>query len=295
MTSDLSPYQTPNSEIDENTAQANAEIIINQVPLSRGAYWFFDGFKRFFRNPFAWLTIGLINFLLLLVVMVVAIIPIIGSFVPTLLYPVIVAGFMKAAANQDQQSINISDLFFGFQHQTSQLFINGALYLAMTIGAGIITIIIMLILGFGMFSAIDRANDASVILWILLLFLVFMALWLPVMMAVWFAPALIALRDQEGVKAIALSFKGCWRNFWPYFIYGLTAMAVMLGVGFLVFFIVFLVSGGGNFNSLSGSSETMFIWIVSILSIFATLAGGPIFFASVYSSYIDIYQSAEHQ
>ncbi|WMS86924.1 BPSS1780 family membrane protein [Pleionea litopenaei] len=289
--SDLSPYQAPESELSENTFQANSEILVNKVPVMRGAYWFFDGFNRFFRNPFRWTALGAFNFLLFLGMVIIAIIPILGSFVPTLLYPVIIAGFMRAAQNQTRQEMRATDIFYGFQHQTGQLFINGALYLAMTIGAMIITFIIMLVLGFSAFSMIEGSSNSTMMLLGLLMVLIFMALWLPIMMAIWFSPALIALNNQEGTTAIALSFKGCLRNFWPYMIYSITALVFTVGLIAIIMLFVWAVSSGSM--SFDAIPDGLKVGGGIFLGLFSFFCGGPIFFAGVYSAYTDIYSTAE--
>ena len=44
---------------------------------------------------------------------------------------------------------------------------------------------------------------------------------LPLMMACWFAPALVMLRHDEPVAAMKASFVACLVNIWPMLVYGL--------------------------------------------------------------------------
>lgn len=75
---------------------------------------------------------------------------------------------------------------------------------------------------------------------VLLVTLVAVALYVPVAMAVWFAPALVALRGLGTLDAVKLSFFGCLRNIVPFLIYGLILFVLALlasipmGLGFLV-------------------------------------------------------------
>ena len=71
-------------------------------------------------------------------------------------------------------------------------------------------------------------------------FLLMMALVIPVLMAYWFAPALVVLNDKTAIDAMKLSFKGSLRNMLPYLWYGVVAMIlyfvalIPLGLGLLV-------------------------------------------------------------
>ena len=74
----------------------------------------------------------------------------------------------------------------------------------------------------------------------LLAFLVFLALIVPLVMAIWFAPALVVLNDMSAIDAMKLSFKACLANIVPFLIYGLVLVGLSilalltLGLGYLV-------------------------------------------------------------
>jgi uncharacterized membrane protein len=91
----------------------------------------------------------------------------------------------------------------------------------------------------------------------LLLILITMALLLPVMMAAWFAPALVVFQQLGVIEAMKTSFSGCLKNLLPFLIYGV----VML----LLSVLATLPIGLG--------------WLIL----------GPMLSASVYTSYRDIY------
>jgi uncharacterized membrane protein len=88
--------------------------------------------------------------------------------------------------------------------------------------------------------------------------LVFLLLYLPLVMAVWFAPALVVLRGVEPLQAMRLSFNGCLRNIVPFLLYGL------VGIGLAIVATIPLLLG----------------WLVL----------GPVTIASLYTSYCDIYE-----
>ncbi|MBS1203060.1 MAG: hypothetical protein H6R22_1569 [Chromatiaceae bacterium] len=64
----------------------------------------------------------------------------------------------------------------------------------------------------------------------------------PIAMAILFAPALVALNDVPVLRALELSFIGCWRNILPFLVYGLVALGLVFvgsipfGLGLLVVF-----------------------------------------------------------
>ena len=63
---------------------------------------------------------------------------------------------------------------------------------------------------------------------IVLAMLLFFALILPLVMSIWFAPALVALNDVPAVQAMKLSFIGCLKNFLPFLLYGIVLF--LLGI-----------------------------------------------------------------
>ena len=120
----------------------------------------------------------------------------------------------------------------------------------------------VLIAGVGIFSMAAVGSDVSpaALLTMMLGVLVALALLVPVMMAIWFAPALVMFHDKGAVDAMKESFTGCLRNIVPFLVYGIVMMvlgvlaAIPLGLGWLVL--------------------------------------GPVLAASLYTSYKDIYLKA---
>ena len=80
---------------------------------------------------------------------------------------------------------------------------------------------------------------------------------LPLMMAYWFAPALVMLRNDDPLVAMKASFFACLANIWPMLVYSL--------VGIVLAIVATIPLGLG--------------WFVL----------GPVFAASIYASYKDIF------
>ena len=91
--------------------------------------------------------------------------------------------------------------------------------------------------------------------------LLFLLLFLPLIMAVWFAPALVVLRGLEPWAAMKQSFSGCLQNIVPFLIYGL------IGIVLAILATIPLALG----------------WLVV----------GPLTIASVYTSYCDIFEETK--
>jgi uncharacterized membrane protein len=74
----------------------------------------------------------------------------------------------------------------------------------------------------------------------LIALLVALALLVPLLMAYWFAPALVVLRNMTAMEAMKLSFVGCLRNIWPFLVFGVIAFVLTMiamipfGLGMLV-------------------------------------------------------------
>ena len=88
-------------------------------------------------------------------------------------------------------------------------------------------------------------------------FLVMMTLFIPLLMALWFAPALIVFHNMSLIESMKASFWGCIKNVWPFLLYGI---------------IMFLL-----------------IFVAAIPLFLGFLVVAPIGYASIYCSYKDIY------
>jgi uncharacterized membrane protein len=106
------------------------------------------------------------------------------------------------------------------------------------------------LLGFGglaVFSG-DASQAQAVGVAFLLGALVFLALLLPLVMAIWFAPPLVVFNNLSAIDAMRLSFLGCLKNIVPFLIYGLLgaiiafAATITLLLGWLVATPIFMAS-----------------------------------------------------
>ena len=227
------------------------------VIAERGWAWIAAGWDLFKKQAGMWIALMLVA---LVIFVVLALIPFVGSIALSVLSPVFGAGvIIGCRAIEEGQGLEIGHLFAGFKEKLAPLATVGAIYLGATI---VIVLAVMLVSGVSIFSfaagGVSAAASAA-ILAVLLAVLVSLALMLPLFMAVWFAPALVVFQGKSAVDAMKESFSGCLRNILPFLVYGV----VMLVFGVL-------------------ASVPLFLgWRVL----------GPVLAASLYTSYKDIYLS----
>lgn len=242
---DSNPYAAPRSDVTPpHSDDSDAMTGPHGVPAGHGWQWIVGGWGHFKQSPLGW---GGAVVVWVVLMMVVSLVPLLGSLAVNLLTPVLTAGFMLGAHEQRQGgSFELRHLFAGFSSNPGSLILVGVLYLVGMIGVFAVAGAIVGGAAFAMAGGIQGgATDgetAAMMLQgpVLLAFLVAMALLLPLMMAYWFAPALVALENVRPLTALSLSFRACLKNIIPFFIYSLIAMLLMivavipLGLGLLV-------------------------------------------------------------
>jgi uncharacterized membrane protein len=83
---------------------------------------------------------------------------------------------------------------------------------------------------------------------------------LPLMMACWFAPPLVMLRNEEPVAAMKASFAACLVNIWPLTVYGLIGIVLMIvatipfGLGWFVLCPVIATSIYASYKDIFGAA-----------------------------------------
>lgn len=199
------------------------------VDAGRGVNWWSDAWALFMKNPGMWIVLGLI---LLIVFIVLGVIPLLGSLATALLTPVLAGGWMLAARKQEGgTAIEAGDLFLGFKDKLNPLLVLGALSLA----ASVVVFAIMGVLGmgalFGMGLGATQQSAAGLLAATgaaLMSMLVGLALFVPITMAFWFAPALVVFDGTAPVDAIKASFAACLRNMMPFLIYGVLGLVASI-------------------------------------------------------------------
>jgi uncharacterized membrane protein len=208
------------------------------VPFEDGWTWIAQAWSIFRRAAGVWIGMVIV---LILIYVALAVLPVAGAIATIVAGPVFTGGLMLASRTIDEGGeAQFAQLFGGFKHRFGALVGVGALYLA---GMAAILLVVVLATGTGVFAAL-RAETPEAIMAIgatvLLALLIFLALLMPLLMAIWFAPPLIVFNELGAVAAMQASFMGCFRNMLPFLLYGIVLLiasiiaSIPFGLGWLV-------------------------------------------------------------
>jgi uncharacterized membrane protein len=253
----VNPYAAPKAAVADETVVLNADFVPGGLsrPAGHGWSWIAQGWELFKRQPGMWIGMVLLGFVIFIAA---AFIPVVGGLAMTLFGPVFAAGIMIGCKALDSGGeLELGHLFAGFRERTGTLIGVGALYLAATL---VVMLVVGLVMGVGMFTMMGGGDPQAVAglgMTMVLAMLVMFALLLPAVMAVWLAAPLVVFHDHGAVEAMKGSFSGCLKNMLPFLLYG------------VVLFVL----------SILASLPLLLGWLVL----------GPVFGASIYTSYRDIY------
>lgn len=235
------------------------------VDPGRGAIWWSEGWRLFTPAVGVWLLTMVI---LIVLYLVGSLVPVVGTLAMWVLYPVLAGGLMLGCRAVDRGNpLTLGHLFAGFSQCTGSLVIVGLIYTGLfvliTLIVGGMMVALFGVAIFGMLTgAVDPAQTGialdSAVVAVLLCLLFFLLLLLPLIMAVWFAPALVMLGGLSPGAAMASSFRGCLRNIVPFLLY------CLIGLGLAI--------------------------VASIPFFLGWLALGPVTIATVYTAYCDIFE-----
>ena len=110
-----------------------------KVHAAHGWMWIKHGYWLFRKNPLLWVVLTAIGVVGLLGV---AAIPVVGDPLATLLFPVLLAGFMFGChALAQGEELELAHLFTGFQQHTQQLVRYVVLPITMSVVASILSVV----------------------------------------------------------------------------------------------------------------------------------------------------------
>ena len=228
------------------------------LDAGRGWQWIVGGFALFRKSPFMWIALTVV---MVLIWMVSFLIPVLGPLLFNLLSPVLFAGLMLGCkALERGEELEFAHLFAGFQNNATALVTIGGVYL---VGSIIILGAVWATAGGSTLQTVMQKGPADIqmvagaIRSIALALLVGFALYLPLLMLIWFAPILVVMNGMKPVEAMKLSLAACLTNWLAFLVYGA----------------IFMV-----------------LWIVASIPLFlGLLVLLPVMFCSIYASYQDIF------
>jgi uncharacterized membrane protein len=257
------PYQQPKADLATDAESGEFEMVEPQkLSAGSGWSWIKEGFHYFKLKPIIW--IGMIVVFIVLSI-ALSMIPFV-SLIQNLIFPVFTGGFMLTSYKLYRgESIALGDLFGGFRKNARTLMGVGLWYSLGTLLLIVAIVAVMFLLGgskdmaqFAQATQMRGAPPPEFLLFIL----VFMALYTPLLMAYYFAPALVVLNDMPALEAMKLSFKGCLRNVMPFLVYGLAAMVLMIvaaipiGLGMLIMVPVLFASSFAAYRQIYTTSAS---------------------------------------
>jgi hypothetical protein len=202
-----------------------------------GWRWVLEGFRLLGTRPLA--ILGL-TVLFLFTVIVPTVFPIIGGFAPLLITPGLAVGFMAAVRTVSGGSMPSPwVLYSGFTDKAGQgwkpLLVLGAMNAVLT---GTVLMLTMLADGGTLFrlatGAMDPGDTAAQDVSLVYATAVFLLLYLPVQMAMWYAPVFVGWHGVPPAKALFFSLIAVWRNKAAFVVYGIGWLLVAVALSMVL-------------------------------------------------------------
>ncbi len=248
---------------------------LNLVPAPTGLAWVRQGVSTFFRQP---LALSGLFFMYLAAATLLSALPVVGTFLALALVPALTLGLMAATQEATRGKFPMPTLllsaFRAGRERLRGMLVLGAFYVAacllVTLAADVVA---PPPAGTGELTPELLQSDAF-----RSHYLATMALYLPVSMLFWHAPALVHWHGVSPAKSLFFSITACWRNKAAMVVYGLGWLAIFLAAGLVVTL----------FASLIGSPQ-----VVGIAMFPTALFMASMFFASIYFSFRDSFIADE--
>lgn len=206
---------------------------VTRAPARIGWRWVAEGFSLLRRHPLALLGITV---LFLFSVMLPSILPVIGQFAPLVLMPALSVGYMQAVRTAAAGRMPSPwTLYDGLRAQKGRgarpLLLLGAINCLLTVLALALSSIAdggtLFRIATGTIAGDDPAlGDRSLVF----AAVIFLVLYTPVQMAMWYAPMFVAWHRLHPARALFYSLVGVWRNRSAFAVYLLGWVAVAIGL-----------------------------------------------------------------
>jgi uncharacterized membrane protein len=217
---------------------APAAIPFARRNAAHGVSWLRQAFAMLWAHRLRWLLLLLTYYVLLLAIRVV---PYLGPFVAPMLKPVFAVGFLAAAWSQERGRLPaIRHLLAGFHANLRALLLLGVVFVAGMTAAVFATWLVdggKLLEVMSGAATLDEAFLANANVEAAMLFGALCAL--PVLLALWFAPALVVFQDCDAPRALATSLRAAMANWRPIAMYSLL---LFLYVGVLPTFVAAIIA-----------------------------------------------------
>lgn len=233
-----------------------------RVPMLRGLSWIAEGWNLFKAQPLMW-WVCLIVFIVVSVVP--QLIPVVGPIIGLLLAPILVAGLMLGAHDvQEGRALTVGHVFAGFQSNPGALILTALIQVGLIVAIGAALFFLMgqrLMSAAMVWSTKKGSVDFGTIVSLLGPALPLMLLLILVVMTTYFAPPLVAIRNEGPVRAMWLSVTGMLKNALPGILYSIVLLvlavlaSIPFGLGWLVLLPVLALSSYAAFRDIYLEAE----------------------------------------
>lgn len=247
---------------------------LHLVPARTGIQWVKLGIQTFFRQP---LALSGLFFMFMAIMSLATQVPMVGSALALALLPAATLGLMAATQEATRGKFPMPSIlitaFRAGQQRLQAMMVLGALYaLGFLLIMGISALFDggkfarLYLVGGQMTRELVMASDFQTAMWVA------MALYLPLSLLFWHAPALVHWHGVPPVKSLFFSLVACLRNVRAFTLFGLGWIGVFLFGGLVVTL----------FAGLIGSAQ-----VAGMAMVPAALLMAAMFFTSVYFSFRD--------
>jgi len=258
---------------------------LNLVPARTGVLWVRTGLRAFARQPLAFVSLF---FFFMALVSIASQLPLVGAAVALMLLPTMTLGLMAAAAEAAGPVKPPAGTVFlaairAVRADVRPMAVLGALY------AGLFLLVMAIsaladggefakvyLLGGPLTRELAESTEFQVALWIS------MALYLPLSLAFWHAPALVHWHRVPPAKSLFFSFIACFRNFGAMTVFGMVWVAVFIGAGIVLSLLATLLVAFGALGVGDGASA-----IGGALMVGGALVMAAMFFTSTWFTFRD--------
>ena len=241
---------------------ASNQDIPRKVAASQGFQWVAAGFRLYRKTP---LLLSAAFAMLFGVVMALGLIPVVGGSLSELASPLMVAGFLAAYRALDGgNELELPQFLAGVQGPAIPLMAVGAVQLLATLLIGKI----MLGMGFDAQAVMTAAQSQkdpvemqAILNQAMPAVLTGLVLFTPLIMATWFAPALILFGGARPATALGVSLKAVARNWAAMLVNGITLGLLLFLAALVPMLLGLLVAMPVLFGSLYASYQAIFaVW-----------------------------------
>lgn len=223
------------------TIEARKIARVQDVPASHGWQWIKQGFALFRKAPLMWWVVLGLWFLAYLILR--SVLGFFGEIAFALVYPALSAGLMRGCrALEAGEELEAAHIVAGFRNNFAQLITLGLITLAAGLLIGWVVSLIFPPDPENLKLLESPGADLRPVLpWLFQTMTVQLLASLPILMAMWFAPALLAFqKNMTAAHAVRWSFYACIANLGAFTFYGVISLGLFLlatiplGLGLIV-------------------------------------------------------------